>query len=90
MVVAQVCLSCVEFGLWLSVLGQLRRGLDFRVLPLAVVMAGAGVALPRVYPIGSPTYFSVGVQVVAACVLFTLSRSESVFRSGGSGRRRWI
>jgi hypothetical protein len=86
----QVCLDFVEFVLTASVVLQFRHGLDFRVLPLALVVAGAGEVLPRAYPLGDPTYFSIGVQLAAVIILLALSRPASVFRSGGLGRRRWI
>ncbi|MEV5954722.1 hypothetical protein AB0M11_13250 [Streptomyces sp. NPDC051987] len=71
----QIALALVEIFSAGAAVWQLKGSRDPLWIPVLIVVAGAGVLVPRIYPIGHATVFSLGLQVIAAAVLIWIART---------------
>lgn len=85
MIYAQIVLATVEMFLVIVVIAQLRGPRDPLLLPLVIVIVGAGVLLPRRYPLHHATAGSLALQAAAVAVLWGM-RTAGNRRTGVSGR----
>jgi hypothetical protein len=79
----QMSLAAVEFVLAFVVLARLRKKMSLRGVVFGAVVLGAGILLPRAYPIGKATDLSIALQVVAVIVLLVLCRPLRAGRTRG-------
>ncbi|MFF3845201.1 hypothetical protein [Streptomyces sp. NPDC002328] len=80
----QIALGITEFLCAWVAYWQVRGRWDPLLIPLAVIVAAAGVAVPLLYPLGHPTVLSLSLQalaVIALLLIATLGRSRGRART---------
>ena len=80
----QIALTVRETAFAGAAIWQLKGARDPLWIPFLVVVAGAGVLLPSIYPIGHSTPVSLGLQALAAVLLLWIARAG--FRRDVNGR----
>ncbi|ELP65555.1 hypothetical protein ACKI1I_39465 [Streptomyces turgidiscabies] len=69
----QIALGFTEFLCAGAAYWQLRGRRDPLFVPFAAVVAAAGVAVPLLFPLGHPTWFSLSLQALAVTALLLIA-----------------
>ncbi|WP_159774671.1 hypothetical protein [Streptomyces sp. HM190] len=70
----QITLALVEIFSAGAAVWQLKGARDPLWIPVMLVIVGAGVLVPSIYPIGHATIVSLGLQIIAAAILLWVAR----------------
>lgn len=69
----QIALGLIEFLCAGAAYRQVRGRRDPLFIPLVVIVIAAGVAMPRLIPLGHPTWFSLAFQALAVIALLLIA-----------------